>query len=106
MEVIEQPFSRGGDHLPRPDIVRQGEVRVAQHAGVVVEPGKDVTGAAPWARVDGEARRERQRTFFESLDAQQLVAKRLLRRRGLGVRQPPEESTHRISLEKLLSSPW
>src|SRR5207245_7800085 len=80
----------------------EGSVGVAQYAGVVIDRGKDVPGTAPWARIDGEARRERERTFFQSLDAEQLVAKRLLRRRGLGVRQPPEESTHRISLEELL----
>ena len=52
VEVVEQPFCRGGDELPGPDIVRQGPVRVAQHAGVVIESRKDVTGAAPRARVD------------------------------------------------------
>src|SRR5216684_3433572 len=96
MEVIEQPFCRGGDKLPGPDIVCQDSVRVAQHAGVVIEPRKDVTGTAPRARVDGEVRRERQRTLFESLDAEQLVAKRFLRRRRFRVPQLPEEFAHRI----------
>ena len=80
VEVVEQPFRRGGDELPGPDIVGQRAVRVAQHAGVVVEAGKDVAGAAPRARVDGEARGERERALFQPLDAEQLVAKRLLRR--------------------------
>ena len=101
VEVVEQPFRRGGDELPGPDIVRQRPVGVAQHAGVVVEPGKDVAGAAPRVRVDGEARRERQRALFQPLDAEQLVAKRLLRRRRSAAPQPPEESAHRITPDRV-----
>src|SRR5438132_10629513 len=96
MEVIEQPFCCGGDKLPGPDIVRQGPVRLAQHAGVVIEPKKDVTGTAPRARVDRKACGERKRTLFQSLDAEQLVAKRFLRRLRLGAPQLPEECAHRI----------
>ena len=79
VEVVEQPFRRGGDRLSRPHILGQRAIRDAQHAGVVVEPGKDVPGTPARARVDGEAGGERQRTLFEPLDAEQLVSKRLLR---------------------------
>ena len=94
VEVVEQPFRRGGDELPGPDIVRQRAVGLAQYARVVVESRKDVSGAAPRVRVDGEARRERQRTLFQPLDAEQLVAKRLLQRWHCGPPQRPEQSAH------------
>ncbi len=98
VEVVEQPFCRGRDELPGPDIVCQGSVRVAQHACVVVEPGENVTGAASRARVQREARREGQRPLFQALDAEQLVAKRFLRRGRCAkkcVPELPEESVHR-----------
>jgi hypothetical protein len=79
MEVVEQPFGRRGDRLAAPDVVGQRAVGGAQDAGVVVEAGKDVPGAAPRARVDGEAGGERQRALFQPLDAEQFVAKRLVR---------------------------
>ena len=53
---------------------------VAQHVRVVVEPRKNVTGA-PRRGVDREARRERHRTLFEPLHAEQFVAKRFVRAR-------------------------
>ncbi len=93
--VVEQPFRRGGDRAACPDVLRQGPVRAAQHARVVVETGKDVAGAAARARVDREARREGQRTLFEPLGAEQLVAKRLLRVRR--PTQPFEQIAHRMT---------
>jgi hypothetical protein len=79
VEVVEQPFCRGGDELSGPDIVCQGSIRVAQHARIVVEPGENVTRAASRARVEREARREGQRPLVQPLDAEQLIAKRFLR---------------------------
>ncbi len=92
MEVVEQPFRRGRDELSGPDIVRQGAVRVPQHTGVVVEARKDVLGAAPRARVDGEAGGEGERALFEPLDAEQLVAKRLLSQSRVGAPARPESA--------------
>ncbi len=37
VEVIEQPFGRGGDRLPVVDVVRQGPIDPAQNALVVLE---------------------------------------------------------------------
>src|SRR5207248_10785397 len=96
MEVVEQPFCRGGHKLPRPDIVRQGSVRLTQDASVVVEPGKDVAGPASRARIDGEAGREGQGALFQALDAEQLVAERSLRRARPRRPQPPNEGGHVI----------
>jgi hypothetical protein len=97
VEVVEQPFGRGGDELAGPEIVRQRAVRLAEDAGVVGEPGKDVAGAAPRIRVDGEAGGEGEGAFFEPFDAEQLVAKRFLRRGRLALPESPEQSAHRIS---------
>ena len=94
VEVVEQPFRRGGNRLAGADIVGQRSIRIAQHAGVVIEPGEDIPGAAPGVRVDGEARGEGQRALFQPLDAEQLVAKRLIRRRRAPVPELPEESAH------------
>ena len=96
VEIIEEPFCGEGDRLPGPDIFRERAVGVPQDAGVVIEPGKDVAGTAPWARVDGEARREGERTLFEPLDTEELVAKRFLRRWRRGVPQLSEESAQEI----------
>ncbi len=78
MEVIEQPFRRGGDELPRADIVGQRAVRAAQDAGIVVEAREDVPRTTPRTRVDGETCRERHGALFEPLDAEQLVSKRFV----------------------------
>jgi hypothetical protein len=51
-----------------------------QGARVVVKPGKDLAGAAALrARVNREAGGERECSFFEPLDAEQLVAKWFIR---------------------------
>jgi hypothetical protein len=92
VEVVEEPFGRRRDELACPDVVGQRPVRVAQYAGIVVEPGKDVPRAAPRARIDGEARRERERALLQPLDTEQFVAKRFLRWRCLGVPELPEAS--------------
>jgi hypothetical protein len=52
-----------------------------QHTRVVVEAWKDAPRTTSGIRVDGESSGERFRTVLESLDAQELVAERLLRRR-------------------------
>ena len=57
-------------------IVREHSVRGAQGAGVVVEAWKDAARALTRRGVDREPRAQRQRAFFEALDAEQLVAKR------------------------------
>jgi hypothetical protein len=101
VKVVEQPFPRGGDRLPLAHIVGQRAIGEAQHAGVVVEARED--GAAPAARVgiDREARGQRQRPFFQPLDAEQLVAKRLFRRRRRGTPQLPEESAHHTMMSAM-----
>ena len=42
MEVVEQPLGGGGDELAPVHVLGQGDVGLAQHAGVVVEAGKHV----------------------------------------------------------------
>ena len=95
VEVVEQPLGGGRDRLSRADVVGQRAIRVAQHARVVGEPGKDVAGTAARARIEREARRERQRPLVEPLAAEQFVAERLLLRRPAP--EAPEESAHGIS---------
>ncbi len=96
VEVVEQPFRRGGDKLPTPHIVGQGSIRLAQDAGVVVEPGKDVSCTTPRIRVDGEAGRQRLRALFQALDAEQLVAQRFVRWRRPARPEPTQELRHRF----------
>ena len=83
--VIRWKLSRsqsaaGGTKLLRPHIVRQRAVGGAQHPHVVLEPRKRVAGAAARIGIDGQTGGERERTFLEPLDAQELVAQRLLSR--------------------------
>ncbi len=76
--VVEEPLPCGRDELALMDVVRQGAIGVAQDAGVVVEPRKHAARGAARARVHGEPRRERVRPLLQALDAQELVAERLL----------------------------
>ena len=68
----------GVTNSPAVDVVGQRAVGRAQHAGVVVEAREDAARARRGLGIDGEAGRERQRPLLEPLDAQQLVAQRLL----------------------------
>ena len=77
VEIVEEPFSGRRHELACSDIVRQGAIGVAQDAGVVLEPGKDVPRSAS-VRIDREAGGERQGTLFESFDAEEFVSKWLL----------------------------
>ncbi len=79
MEVVEEPFRRGGDELAPVHVVGHGEIGLAQDAGVVVEAGQDVPRRPPGVRVEGEPGREGSRPLFQSFDAQKLVAEGLLR---------------------------
>ena len=74
VEVIEEPVRCGHHELSLPDVVRQSAIRGAQHADVVLESRKRISGAAARVGIDGESGRERERTLLEPLDAQELVA--------------------------------
>jgi hypothetical protein len=58
------------------DVLGERGVGRAQGAGVVVEAWKDAARAPARGGVDGEARRQRQRALVETLDAEEVVAKR------------------------------
>ena len=79
IEIIEEPLACGCNEPSGSHIFRQCAIRGAQDTRIVLESGKDVPRPAS-IRVDGEARRERQGTLFESFDAEEFVAKRLLGR--------------------------
>jgi hypothetical protein len=64
--------------LTHANVVSQRAIGVAQEVNVVVEPGNRVPGTTPGIGVDREARGERERSVFEPLGTQQVVAKRLL----------------------------
>ena len=76
MKVVEKPFRRGRNEEALVHIVGKSAVRGAYGAGVVVEAWKDASSAPAGRGVDRESRRQRQRAFFEPLDAEQLVSKR------------------------------
>jgi hypothetical protein len=76
MEVVEQPFRGGGHELALVDVLAESAVRRAQRARVVVEARINAAGAPARRGVDREPRRQRQRALVETLDAEQLVAKR------------------------------
>ena len=78
MEVIEQPLRHGRDTLSGPHIVGQRAIGAAHDAHVVVESRKDVPRTASRIRIDREARGERQGSFFEPFDADELVPQRFL----------------------------
>jgi hypothetical protein len=46
MEVVEEPFRRGGDELPPVHVVGHGDIGLAQDAGVVVDARQDVPRSA------------------------------------------------------------
>ncbi len=69
VEVVEEPVRRRYDKLPGAYIVRQRAIRSAQHADVVLESRKRVSGAVARIGIDRQAGRERQRTLLEPLDA-------------------------------------
>ena len=79
MEVVEEPLRRGGDELASVHVLGHDEVGSTQDAGVVVETGQDVPRGPPRVRVEREAGRESPRPLLQPLDAQQLVAQRLVR---------------------------
>jgi len=80
MEVVEEPFRRGGDELPPVHIVGHAEVCLAKDAGVVLEARQDVPRFAAGVRVECEPGRERSRPLFQSFNAQQFIAQGLLSR--------------------------
>ena len=71
VEVVEQPFRRGGDEHAGSHVAREREVGAAEHARVVREAGEDASRPHPWC--DDEPRRELQRAVFETLRADELV---------------------------------
>ena len=94
MEVVEQPVRRGRDELSGAHVVGQRAIGAAQHADVVLESRKRVARAASWIGIDGQAGGERQRTLLEPLDAQELVAQRLLGRGRLSTPKPTCRQPH------------
>ena len=76
--VVEQPLRRRGDELPAVHVLGHAEVRLAQHARVVVEARKQVARVAARRGVDRQAGRERLGPLLEPLDAEQLVSEGLL----------------------------
>ena len=89
--VVEQPLRRGRDELPLVHVLGHREVRLAQDARVVGEARKDVAGAPPQLGIDDQARRQRLGPLLEPLDAQQLVAQRLLGRIRVTPAQPVQQ---------------
>jgi hypothetical protein len=86
MKVVEQPVGRRRDELPGPHVVGEGPIGGAQHTNVVFEAREGVTGAVARVGIDREAGSQRERTFLEPLDAEQLVAKRFVDRRWLSMK--------------------
>lgn len=77
MKVVEQPFGCGRDEEAVVNVGRERAVGRAQDGDVLLEAWKDAARAGAAARIDREARGERERALLEPLDAEQLVAKRL-----------------------------
>ena len=74
VEVVEQPFGRGGRSLATANVVGQGHVHVAQRLHVPVEAlqMRAITNASPGRH--RQQCRETSGVFFERLDAQQFQA--------------------------------
>jgi hypothetical protein len=70
VEVVEQPFGRGGRRLTPPRVVGQVDIHAAQHAHVLVESVEMWLSADATARADGEKRRQAARVLLQGLDAQ------------------------------------
>jgi hypothetical protein len=81
MEVIEEPVGGEHDVASVADIVGQRAIRAPQHADVVLEARIRVPCPPARVGIDGESSRQGERTLLEPLDAQELVAQRLLGRR-------------------------
>jgi hypothetical protein len=77
--------------LSGPHIIRQRAVGAAQDANVLVESRKDVSRTPSRIGIDGEAGGERQCSFFEPFDAQELVARRFFGRWWLTAQGPTSE---------------
>jgi len=71
------------------DVPGQRAVRLLETASVPVESRIALARRAPGVGVDGEARRQRLGALLEQLDAQQLVAERLVE----GRRRTAEEAS-------------
>ncbi len=91
VEVVEQPLRGRGHKGPAVNVLGHGQVGGAEDAGVVVEPREDVPRHPPGVGVEGEPGGEGLGPLFQALDAQQLVAQRLL---GRGPRPRPPETDH------------
>jgi hypothetical protein len=86
VKIVEEPFGRRRQKALRLDVLRERAVRAAQHPDVVLEAGKGIAGPPVRSRIDRKAGREGKRALLESLDAQELVAQRLV---GLPRLTPP-----------------
>ena len=92
VEVVEEPVCGRHHELAGADVFGERAIGRAQLPDVVVESRKRVPGAPARIGIDGEARRQRERTVLEPLDAEELVAQRLLRRRQ--TRPSPPRAGH------------
>ena len=92
VEVVEEPVCGRHDELAGADVFGERTIGRAKQPDVVIESRKRVCGTPARIGIDGEAGRQRQRTVFEPLDAQELVAQRLLRRRQ--TRPSPPRAGH------------
>ena len=97
VEVIEEPVRRRHHELAGADVVGERAIGRAQHADVVVESRKRVFRAAAWIGIDRQAGGQRQRAVFEPLDAEELVAQRLLGRGRTGPSPPRARHADRYS---------
>ena len=94
MKVVEQPVSRRHHELTGADIVGERAIGLAKHADVVVESRKRVSCAPVRVGIDGQARRQGQRTVFEPLDVEEFVPERLLDCREPGPLPPWAGQSH------------
>src|SRR3972149_6902236 len=78
VEVVEQPFRRRRHELAAMDVVGEDAIRLAQHAGVVLQAREEGAGLAARISAQGEARGEGSGPFLQKLDAQELGPKWLL----------------------------
>jgi len=92
VKVVEQPLGRRCDEHAGAAVVGKQAIALPQHARVVLEARKDTARPARW--IHGEARRQRQRPFFQTLDAEQFVAEWFVCRGRVRWPQPAKHVKH------------
>ena len=94
MKVVEEPVGRRHDELAGANIVGERPVGGAEHADVVLEAREGVAGTTARIGIDREAGGQRERPLLEPLDAEQLVAQRLLGNRRHTPQLPRRRPLH------------